>query len=127
MVSVASRISHRRPSPVLLPSCCWHKSCPPSYEACDSLLFACWCQDFVGQKNSELAFTYIIIAFSLLIYFNEVSLQNIPPNESLAPFIAGYFSKIGANDVQRLNLPYYFCNFFFLMYYLRCYYVMFWI
>ena len=70
---------------------------------------------------------YIIIAFSLLIYFNEVDLQNISPNESLAPFIAGYFSKIGANDVQRLNLPYYFCNFFFLMYYLRCYYVMFWI
>lgn len=68
---------------------------------------------------------YIITALSLLVYMSDVARLKIETDSSLKSLVVG-IGVLPPYDVEKYNLPYYFGNFVLFMYYLRCFYVMFW-
>jgi hypothetical protein len=86
-----------------------------------------------AERESYVQFALVILfqlyftitAFALLVYMSEVEQMKISPNNKLIYLVVG-IDSMTMSEVSRANLPYYFCNQLLFMYYLRCYYVMFW-
>lgn len=68
---------------------------------------------------------FSITAFTVLVYLNLVQNCNDSPAVQLSSLIAGLHT-LPLSEVEPLNLTYYYANFFLCMFYVRCFYVMFW-
>jgi hypothetical protein len=68
---------------------------------------------------------FAIMAFTLLVYLNEKQKGDANPRLRLTGFIVGSDNLSIAKSAE-VTLPYYFANFFLFIFYLRCYYIMFW-
>ena len=65
---------------------------------------------------------YVILSLTLLVYLSN------PKNYThakLSSFIVG-FGILSEDQMGSFTLPYYFANFLLFLYYVRCYYAMFW-
>ena len=71
----------------------------------------------------EIYFT--VMTFTVLVYLNQYQEKDGNMSLHLDGFIAGLGVK-PVGEVSEINLPYYFINFLSFIYYLRCFYVMFW-
>ena len=68
---------------------------------------------------------FAITAFALLVYLNQASVLGMNSDSKLSNIVAG-LGEWSQQTVESVNLSYYFLNFFLFMYYIRCFYVMFW-
>ncbi len=69
---------------------------------------------------------YMTVAgFLVLVYLNEYQHSKGNVKLDLSGMIVGLHT-LPTNEAQSLTLPYYFANFLFFIYYLRCYFIMFW-
>ena len=66
---------------------------------------------------------FTILALALLVYLSNI--KTFKGSTNLSAFIVGY-ENLDIDQVDSFTLPYYFANFLLLLYYIRCYYVMFW-
>jgi hypothetical protein len=68
---------------------------------------------------------FAITGCALMVYLSDIELMKLTPENSLRWLVVG-IATMDAAQVAKFNLPYYLCNFLLFMYYLRCFYVMFW-
>ena len=68
---------------------------------------------------------FVILSFTELIYLDSVEHHTANPDVNLKHFTAG-LNTLPIHRVESINLPYYFLNFIFFMFYIRCFYTMFW-